>query len=400
MKDYFVDLHIHIGQTESGEPVKISGAKTLTFRNIAKEASERKGIEVVGIIDCASPNVQKDIRDCLYSGEMVELPGGGIRYRDTVIILGSEIEVRDPGMGPAHLLTYLPSFADMESFSEWLKPLMKNPSLSTQRIRTTARELQQEVKARGGIVIPAHIFTPHKSLYGSCTDRMSEILDPDDIAAVELGLSADTQMASLLLELDPLPFVTNSDAHSLAKIGREYNKMRMDTPSFGELVKGLAGLGGRSIVSNYGLNPRLGKYHRTYCESCEMVVDEVTTALTDREGITSPDHCLYCGSKAIVRGVLDRITSIANRTEPDPAIRRPPYRYQVPLEFIPGLGTKLLDKLLARFGTEMNILHQVCLEDLENCVGEEIARKVILAREGALRLDAGGGGRYGRVAKQ
>jgi uncharacterized protein (TIGR00375 family) len=396
MKDYFADLHVHIGRTEQGEPVKISGAANLTFANIGREASVRKGIDMVGIIDCASPAVLRDIADCLERGEMTEVAGGGLRYRDTVILLGSEIEVRDPGMGPAHLLVYLPAYADMLAFSRWLTPLMKNPSLSTQRIRVSARELQQEVVARGGIVIPAHIFTPHKSLYGSSVDRMSELLDPAAVAAVELGLSADTAMGSLLLELDPLPFLTNSDAHSLGKIGREYNRLRLETPCFSELVKGLAGAGGRMITANYGLSPRLGKYHRTYCESCNQVVDE-EPRFGGRDSIISADQCRYCGSSKIVRGVLDRVASIANRSEPDPRLRRPPYHYQVPLEFIPGLGAKLLTRLLARFGTEMNVQHLFSLEELEEVAGEEIARRIILAREGALPLDAGGGGRYGRV---
>lgn len=398
MKDYFADLHVHIGRTERGEPVKISGAANLTFANIGREASERKGIDMVGIIDCASPAVLRDIADCLERGEMTEVAGGGLRYRDTVILLGSEIEVRDPGMGAAHLLVYLPTYADMLAFSRWLTPLMKNPSLSTQRIRLSARELQQETVDRGGIVIPAHIFTPHKSLYGSSVDRMSELLDPEAVAAVELGLSADTAMGSLLLELDPLPFLTNSDAHSLGKIGREYNRLRLETPCYSELVKGLAGAGGRLITANYGLSPRLGKYHRTYCESCNRVVDE-EPRFGGRDSIVSADLCRYCGSPKIVRGVLDRVASIANRSEPDPRLRRPPYHYQVPLEFIPGLGAKLLTRLLARFGTEMNVQHRVSLEELEEVAGEEIARRIILAREGALPLDAGGGGRYGRVTR-
>lgn len=390
MRPYFTDLHIHIGRTETGVPVKISGAKDLTFFNIAREASERKGIGIVGIIDCHSPAVQEEILSLLDKGEMEELNGGGIRYKQTTVLLGSEIEVRDPGMGPAHLLAYLPTLGGMQDFTRWMSKHMKNVNLSSQRIRVPARLLQQEVLDRGGMMIPAHIFTPHKSLYGSCSVRMEDLLDVSRVAAVELGLSSDTEMAGGLSELDGISFVTNSDAHSLGKIGREYNRLQLAEPNYEEVVKALAGIDGRAILDNYGLNPRLGKYHRTYCAACESILDE-------RE--TVPERCLYCGSTKIVRGVMDRIIHLSDRNGPDPSVVRPSYHYQVPLEFIPGLGPKTMNHLLERFGTEMDILHRISKEQLVEAAGTDIAEMIVQAREGTLALDAGGGGRYGRVSK-
>src|SRR5690606_27210772 len=145
MRDWFVDLHVHIGRTESGQPVKISGARNLTFFNIAKEASERKGIDLIGIIDCASPPVQQEMMTLLERGVMEELEGGGLRYGATTILLGAELEVRDPGFGAAHLLAYLPTFSAMQQFSELISAYMKNVSLSSQRVYMPARELQAEV---------------------------------------------------------------------------------------------------------------------------------------------------------------------------------------------------------------------------------------------------------------
>ncbi|ANE48040.1 hypothetical protein SY83_19030 [Paenibacillus swuensis] len=390
LSSYYVDMHIHIGRTEKGSPVKISGSKDLTFYNIAREASERKGIDIVGIIDSHSPSVQEEIMNYLDSGDMEELEGGGIRYRDTTVLLGSEIEVRDPGMGTAHVLVYLPTLAVMQDFTAWMRHHMKNVELSSQRIYVQARVLQEQVLGRGGVVIPAHIFTPHKSVYGSCSTRIEHVLDLDGIAAVELGLSADTEMAGYLSELDAFTFLTDSDAHSLAKIGREYNLMALESPSYAEVVKALRGDAGRGVTANYGLNPRLGKYHRTYCGGCGSILDE---------DAASVERCLYCGSKKLVRGVMDRILDIADRAAPVVAAHRPPYRYQVPLEFIPGLGKRKLAALLERFGTEMNILHQATAADLEAAAGGEIARYVMQAREGTLRLGVGGGGTYGKVEK-
>lgn len=391
LRDLYVDLHIHIGRTESGRPVKITGARNLTFYNIAREASERKGIEVVGIIDCHSPCVQEEIISYLHSGEMEELEGGGIRYGDTTIILGSELEVRAPGMGAAHLLVYMPTLSAMQDFTGWLRGQLKNVELSSQRIYAPARVLQEEALGRGGILIPAHIFTPHKGIYGACTDRMANLLDLDGIAAVELGLSADTEMASFISELQRYPFVTNSDAHSLGKIGREYNLMRMKEPSFNELLKALQGQDGRGIVGNYGLNPRLGKYHRTYCAHCDAIIDDSNSVA---------DQCTNCGSQKIVRGVMDRILEISDLNEPSVVPDRPPYYFQAPLDFIPGIGKSKLELLLAHFGREMNVLHQVPIQELACVAGESIANYIALARAGELEVDAGGGGKYGKVKSE
>jgi uncharacterized protein (TIGR00375 family) len=390
LKSFYVDLHIHIGRTEKGNPVKISAAKDLTFYNIAREASERKGIEVVGIIDCHSPTVQDEIMHYLDKGEMTELPDGGIAYHRTTVLLGSEIEVRDPGMGPAHLLAYLPSLSEMQDFTRWMSKHMKNVELSSQRIYVPARVLQQEVTGRGGLLIPAHVFTPHRGIYGCCSERMADLLELDEIAAIELGLSADSQMAGCISELDRYTYVTDSDAHSLAKIGREYNRMALASPSFSEVRRALAGTEGRHVEANYGLNPRLGKYHRTYCLQCESILDESQMTV---------ERCAYCGSTKIVRGVMDRILEIADRPEPVVPEDRPPYHYQVPLEFLPGLGKRKMDALLERFGTEMNILHQAGEVQIAEVVGGDIAANIIRAREGTLPLAVGGGGRYGKVGK-
>lgn len=387
---FYADLHIHIGRTEAGDPVKITGSRNLTFYNIAHEASERKGIELIGIIDCHSPAVQQEIERYIESGEMEEVEGGGIRYGKTTIILGSEIEVRDEGMGPAHLLAYFPDLQTIKSFSQWMSIHMTNIGLSSQRIYVPARELQHEVISRGGILVPAHVFTPHRSVYGSCSNRMFHLLDLDNVAAVELGLSADTMMASYISELDHYSFLTNSDAHSLPKIGREYNELMLAQANFSELVKALQRQDGRHVVANYGLNPQLGKYHRTFCLQCESIINEqeVTTL-----------RCLYCGSTKITRGVIDRIIEIADRDEPVVPAHHPPYHYQIPLEFIPGLGPKKLDQLIKYFGTEMAVIHRSTYDELEKVAGRDIAAYIIEARTGSLMLDVGGGGQYGKVVK-
>nr|WP_127537950.1 endonuclease Q family protein [Paenibacillus illinoisensis] len=385
----YADLHIHIGRTSRGEAVKISGSRDLTFENIAREASERKGIHLLGVIDCHSPVVQMDIEQLLETGTMSELKDGGIAYQDTTILLGTEIELREPEMREYHMLAYFRDLTTMKSFTEWMQRYMKNVNLSSQRVYVSSLEMQAEIKARGGLIVPAHAFTPHKGIYGSTSPRMADVLDTSLIDAVELGLSSDSSMASYIQELDQFPFLTNSDAHSLGKIGREYNELQIAHPSFEEFSMALKGQAGRSIKANYGLNPRLGKYHRTYCSACGSIMDEQAM---------SAERCPYCGSTKLVQGVLDRILAIADRESPQVPEFRPPYHYQVPLEFIPGLGKAKLRQLLEHFGTEMNVLHRTSEEELASVVGPVLASLIVAARNGRLELSSGGGGTYGKVS--
>lgn len=391
LHSYYCDLHVHIGRTSEGQAVKISGSRNLTFAGIAKEAAERKGMELIGIIDSHSPGVLRDIHHSLESGEMNTAAGGGIAYRGTTILLGSEIEIREPGHKECHVLAFMPDLQAMEDFSGWMSRHMRNVNLSSQRLYASSRDLQDEIYGRGGLLIPAHIFTPHKGLYGCAAERMSELFDLERIAAVELGLSADSEMAGYISELDGYSFLTNSDAHSLGKIGREYNLIELAEPSFRELRLALERKDGRRVSANFGLNPRLGKYHRTYCGGCGSIIDEA---------YATSERCPYCGSHKLVKGVFDRILDIADREKPVVPAHRPPYHYQVPLEFIPGLGKAKMNALLQAFGTEMNILHRAAEADIAAVAGAELAAQIVLARTGNLVLSAGGGGTYGKVMKQ
>ncbi len=96
-------------------------------------------------------------------------------------------------------------------------------------------------------------------------------------------------------------------------------------------------------------------------------------------------------------GVFDRIEMIKDKKQSKSPNYRPPYIYQIPLTFIPGIGGKTIEKLLDQFGTEMNILHKIGSDDIESVVGKKTANQIIQAREGNLELQAGGGGIYGKV---
>lgn len=394
MYEIFADLHIHIGRTENGKPIKITGARSLNFANIAKECYERKGIQVAGIIDCASPYVIEDIENFLKTGDAYELKDGGIIYKDKVcILLGSEVETSEKGRngksGSAHNVCFFPYLKDIKGFSNELAKHVKNVTLSTQRSDLSGYDLIDIVEKYNGIVIPAHIFTPHKSYYGNCTDRLKDIFKEkyDKIFAVELGLSSDTFLADEISELENKTFVTNSDAHSLQKIAREYNKMQVEDISFKEIVKALKNEDGRKVVANYGLDPKLGKYHRSFCEDCNdsIEIDQAATV------------CPKCGATNITFGVFDRIELIKDKKETKSPENRPPYIYQVPLSFIPGVGGKTVEKLLSHFETEMNVLHKVSEDDIEAVVGAKVAKNIMNSINGNIHVHSGGGGIYGKV---
>ena len=155
--------------------------------------------------------------------------------------------------------------------------------------------------------------------------------------------------------------------------------MQMEDVNFEEFVKVLKREEGRKVLSNYGLDPKLGKYHRTYCEVCDKQIP----------GKAPVTKCDTCDSKNITMGVLDRIEIIKDKKESKSPKYRPKYVYQIPLTFIPGIGPKVIDKLLEQFGTEMTILHKISDDDIEAACGEKIAQSIICARDGKISIAEG-----------
>lgn len=390
MKEYYTDLHVHIGRSSRGVEVKKATASNLTFENIAHEAYYRKGINIIGVVDCASPYILEDIEALLEKGEIQEKAGGGMDYKEGLtLILGQEVETHETQGCSAHSLCFFSSLDKMETFSAELSKHVKNMRSCCYMSSLCGQELFELVYGLGGLYIPAHVFSPHKSFYGNCCRSLHEIFEESSfhrIAAVELGLSADASMAGMLSELRDKSFISNSDAHSLIKMGREYNVFTLQEPTFEEVALALSGKSGRGVTANYGLDPRLGKYHRSFCTTCDTVIHGDPPVL----------KCPVSNSHHVVVGVKDRIEEIRDLTTPDVS-GHAEYHYQVPLEFLPGVGPKTINRLIEHFGNEMNVLHKAAPEELKKVVKDNIAEKIVLAREGRIGIDAGGGGIYGRV---
>lgn len=382
---YFADLHIHVGRDIHDKPVKITASKTLTITNILQEASRRKGIQLIGVIDCHAPAVQEEIHQLIAANHAKELEDGGIQFEHVTMLLGAEIEIYDENChGPIHVLCYFPTLEKISSFSSWLKQHVTNITLSSQRYYGSAKLLQDQVKKFDGLFTLAHVFTPFKSAYGKGVKQsLTEVFELANIDAIEIGLSADIQMADQIEELHAFTYMTNSDAHSLQKIGREYQEIRMHEPTFKEFSLALRKIDGRGIVRHFGLHPLLGKYSHTVCALCGQ-----NMKATDEE-------CPNCHRYKIIKGVQERINELSSDTTPPND--RPEYIYQVPLEYLPGLGPKTMERLLEHFHTEMDVIHHVPYEQLLEVVRSDLADMIMQMRHGELSIKAGGGGVYGTV---
>jgi len=377
---FLADLHVHLGEAGSG-PVKVTASRNLTLRGVLEACLSPKGVDVVGIVDMACRGPLLEMEALISGGELQALQGGGFRFRDAVTLIpGAEVEAIFEGR-PAHLLVYVPDLESLEGLQRWYAAHARNPALGVQRVGDGDAFLREASTL--GIIVPAHAFTPFRGYYaaaGCLGDRLRFI------AGLELGLSADTQMVEGIRELQGVAFLSNSDAHSLKTLGREHNLLELEEASFDELVKALRREGGRCVTANFGLDPRLGKYYRSHCHGCG-------TTFLDPPPVLA---CPRCGQRALVTGVLDRVTAISGKTQ-GTAGSKPPYHHLIPPFMVPGVGPRTLERLVGLFGSEMALIHKATRKEIVDALGEPLASGLWSALKGHRRIIPGGGGVYGQV---
>lgn len=376
------DLHIHLGRTAKGKPVKITASPRLTLENLGPAARD-KGLQLLGLVDAVSTGVLHDLEALKKRGRLQEVPGGGSLLDGVTIFLGSEVELAHKGKA-AHFLAFFPTLEAAAAYSKELSPYLTNPSLSTQRLRLGGDAWLEIVLKHGGAALAAHAFTPHKGVYGNCVHRLGDMFtNAHLLAGLELGLSANTELAQRISDTHAYPYLANSDAHSLGTIGREFTLYRLPELSFRAWQKALEERG-TGIVATYGLDPRLGKYYRSFCPNCKLLASQ------DRAVVTCP-QCFG----AVTKGVWDRIQEIADVEEEGE--NRPPYRAHVPLTMLPGVGPATYRRLLGSLGSEIEILHELPLERIAAVGGEKLSHYIRELRSGKLSIQPGGGGVYGKV---
>jgi uncharacterized protein (TIGR00375 family) len=404
--NFTADLHVHLGRTRSGRPVKIGASSALTLDG-AVSAALRKGITLIGVVDFV-PEVIEEACEDLRTGASTEGPGGGLEYRRGVTVLpGIEVEIRPRGRKAAHFVMLFQDLRSVDLAGLWLRSRQTNPNLSSQLARATAQEASDLAREMGATFWPAHSFTPHKGYYGGCASTYGDVFERGaHFKVLELGLSADTEMARMLPENRRSRFVTASDCHGPETLAREFMLLN-GRVSFEDVRAAANHRAPWPVAANYGLDPRLGKYHRTACPNCGWIASVDPPALPP---------CPVCGHARLVTGVKDRLAALAmeqtalheNRTccagtgqsaggEIREDAERPLYVYQVPLAFLPGIGKQARARLCREFGDESFVLHRATREDIARVAGEDAAALVIAARTGDLDVLEGGGGQYGRV---
>lgn len=259
---YNADLHIH-------SPYSIAVSQKLSVPALV-ETAHQKGLHILATGDITQESWRRSLQ------EQLSFQDGVYWYRDIAFILGTELEDNES----IHHVVFLPNFHAAEELQKLLDPFVKNIDgrwAGRPHVHKSPAEIVDLVEEVGGICGPAHAFTPFKSFFrqgkfDSLKDAYQDNLSK--IAFIELGLSADTNLADRIEELSQFTFLSNSDAHSqeVWSLGREFNKIEMETPSFGNLKKACFRRNGAKVVANAGLDPRLGKYYKMFCAKCRRRV--------------------------------------------------------------------------------------------------------------------------------
>jgi len=268
-------------------------------------------------------------------------------------------------------------------------------------VRLNGEQLVECVEEVSGLLGPSHAFTPWTAVYkeynslGECYGRHA-----GKVKFLELGLSADTDMADRIPELRGVVFLSNSDCHSPLphRLGREFNRLLLKELAFNEIKKAIERKDGRKFTLNVGLNPKEGKYHLSACTRC-FIRFKVEDALNLKW------RCPECRG-LIKKGVSDRINELASFKEPKHPEHRPRYIRCLPLAEVISLsiGVKTLTssriqdlwkKFVDSFGTEINVLIDAHVSELKK-VDSSVASIIEKFRSDRLQYVSGGGGQYGR----
>jgi uncharacterized protein (TIGR00375 family) len=253
------------------------------------------------------------------------------------------------------------------------------------------------------VVIPAHVWTPWFSLFGANSgfDAIEECFEEMTpfIFALETGLSSDPAMNWRLSALDSYALVSNSDAHSPSRLGREANVFDSEF-SFSGMVDALRRRDPQKFLYTVEFFPEEGKYHFDGHRKCGVV-------LAPEESRRRNNLCPRCGKKLTI-GVMHRVVELADREAGVPATHRIPFKNLIPLNEIigqalgkspesQGVGDHYF-RFIREFGDEHTILNDLSASELGRLQPESIARGVERMRKGLVKIIPGHDGEYGRIS--
>ena len=392
---YIADFHIHSRFSRAT-------SRDMHLDELAKWASY-KGVHLLGSADFTHFQWYHELRE-----KLSETDRQGIyTFGGTDVILTTEVCHIYEKKGKNRKIHNIIFISSLENAARLNRVLERYADLNSDGrpiLHIDAKDLVRIVNDSDekGFVVPAHIWTPHFSLFGSNSgfDAIEECFEEmsGEIFALETGLSSDPSMNWMVSALDRFAFISNSDAHSPSKIGREANVF--DKPfSFGELRSILKYKNGNSFLYTVEYFPEEGKYHYDGHRNCDI-------CLSPEESEKNGNICPVCGKKLTV-GVLHRIRQLSDRKRGERHRYSIPFRKVLPLSQLMGLSMdKPADSIAVRnrladvlrcAGSELNILLESPLDDLKGRIDDDLLYLIGRMRKGAIEIRPGYDGEFGKI---
>lgn len=403
---FIADFHVHSKYSRAT-------SKDMSPESIWRWA-QLKGINVIGTGDFTHPQWFKELR------EKLEPAGNGLFKlkkefsskgvysscrADVFFILTAEISCiyrKNEKTRKVHSVLVVQDFADAERINSALSKIGNLKADGRPILGLDAKKLLEITldASPEALFIPAHAWTPHFSVFGAVSgfDSLSECFEDlaPDIYAIETGLSSDPAMNWRLSALDNITLVSNSDAHSPAKLGREANILDTDI-SYKAITKAIKTRKG--FKGTLEFFPEEGKYHNDGHRLCDV-------SLTPKETIKHNYLCPVCGKKVTV-GVMHRVEKLADRKEGFKPKGSPAFHSIIPLPEIIGEAFKVgpnskkvdaeFQKLLAALGNEFKILIDTPLKEIEAAAPPLVSEGISRMRSGKVNIAPGFDGEYGKV---
>ena len=403
---YLADLHIHSHFSRATSQTCDAPNLDLWARN--------KGLALIGTGDFTHPAWRQSLRDALVPAEDglyvlrddLRLPADacGAVEPARFVISGeiSSIYKRNGKTRKVHNVILLPSLDAADALSRMLELIGNIHSDGRPILGLDSRDLLEitlEVCPEA-IFIPAHIWTPHFSLFGAFSgfDTIEECFADltGEIHALETGLSSDPPMNWRISALDRFTLVSNSDAHSPSKLGREAN--RIDAPlGYAPLKRAIET--GEGFCGTLEFFPEEGKYHLDGHRSCGVRLDP-------EEAERLGGRCPVCGKRLTI-GVQHRAWALSDRPEGYRPAGAKPFESLVPLAEViaASAGVSAASKgvqqqylrLLNELGPEFSILRELPAEDIERVAGPCVAEGIRRLRRGQVLRAGGFDGEYGTI---
>lgn len=403
---YIADLHIH------------SRYSRATSRDCTPEYldlwARKKGIDLLGTGDFTHPAWRQELSEKLVPAEdglyvlkeelQLSDPASGEGRRPRFVVSGeiSSIYKKNGQVRKVHNVILLPGLEPAERLAKRLETIGNIHSDGRSILGLDCRDLLEitlEI-CPDAIFIPAHIWTPHFSMFGAFSkfqtvEECFEDLTPY-IHAMETGLSSDPPMNWRLSALDRFQLISNSDAHSPAKLGREANLMDIEMSYQGLFGAIQEGCGLKGTIEFF---PEEGKYHYDGHRKCHI-------CLSPGEASRYRGICPVCGKK-LTLGVSHRISQLADREEGFLLPGARPFESLVPLPEVvaASIGASAASRkvqnqyetLLRELGNEFSILREIPVEDIRKKGGYFIAEGIRRLREGRVDRLPGFDGEYGTI---